>query len=81
MKAVAGTENRKKQQDENAMAITRTGDDRFRPIRTPDTMKKVAATSGQRVNLAIAFFAWEALGKELCGERYSAQFFLSSSLE
>jgi len=47
------------------MAITRTGDDRFRPIRTPDTMKKVAATSGQRVNLAIAFFAvgsaWEGI--------------------
>ncbi len=69
-------ENRKKQQDENAMAITRTGDDRFRPIRTPRHHEEGGGNKRPKSQLGDCFFrGGKRLGRNLCGERYSAQFF------
>src|SRR5208337_1406290 len=75
-------ENREKQQHENSMAITRTGDDRLGPVGAPRHHEEGGGNKRPESQLSDCFSRrGKRLRRNMCGERYSAQFFLSSSLK
>src|SRR5208337_4465608 len=69
-------ENREKEQHKNSMAITRTGDDRLCPVSAPRHHEEGGGNKRPEGQLGDGSFrVGKRLGRNMCGERYSAQFF------